>query len=96
MGEAPDIVLPPFTPSVWETDRDMVNLRKHINGQIRAAWNEGIESFIKGEWSNAAEKFQEVLTITNGSDGPSKLLLQEMKNYNWIPPPDWKGYRILS
>lgn len=95
LGEAPDIVLPPFTPGIWDEDRDMVNLRKHITEQIRDIWNNGIESFIEGDWADARDNFQEVLDKTKGNDGPSKLLLQEINKHNCISPPNWQGYRSL-
>lgn len=95
LGEAPDIVIPPFTPGIWDDDIDMVNLRKHITDQIRNTWNEGIDHFIKGEWAEAKTKFQDVLDVTNGDDGPAILLLKVINQHNCISPPNWKGYRAL-
>jgi hypothetical protein len=95
LGEAPDIVLPPFTVDVWENDRDIVRLRRHFTPAMRVVWDKGIDAFIAGDWMMAKEQFILVLTMTEQKDGPSKLLLSKIESYNCIAPPDWSGHRCL-
>ena len=71
LGEAPDIVLPPFTVDVWENDRDIVRLRRHFTPAMRVVWDKGIDAFIAGDWMMAREQFNLVLTMTEQKDGSS-------------------------
>lgn len=95
LGEAPEIVLAPFTLGIWDEDVDMVSLRNHMTGKIRSIWDCGMEAFIAGDWKLAKEKFQEVLEMTNGEDGPSKNLLEVINKHDSTPPPNWQGFRSL-
>lgn len=95
LGDAPDIVLPPFTVDIWENDRDIVRLRQHFTPAMRSIWDKGIEAFIAGEWIFASDQFNLVLAMTEQKDGPSKFLLAKIASYNSIAPPDWSGHRCL-
>lgn len=95
LGEAPEIILPPFHPTVWDDDMDMVNLRIHFGTEIRSAWDKGIKSFVGGDWSTATNQFREVLNLTDGRDGPSKHLLSRMESHAYKVPVDWKGFTPL-
>eukprot|EP00957_Ditylum_brightwellii_P128374 9791007-Ditylum_brightwellii.AAC.1 len=89
MGEAPDIILDDFSVKVWETDEDMVSLRMHLGEECRAVWSHGMDAFIAGDWSTAVVKFNEVLEITNGMDGPSKHILGVMEDFQFTIPENW-------
>ncbi|MHC5080959.1 MAG: adenylate/guanylate cyclase domain-containing protein, partial [Planctomycetota bacterium] len=56
----------------------------------KAAFEEGLELWEKGEFSGAAGKLQELLN--RGPDGPATVFLQLAKQYEAEgPPPDWDG-----
>lgn len=95
MGEAPEIILQPFNPNLWDEDMDMVNLRLHLRPRIRQRWETGIEAFVGGDWDTAAIQFREILRATNGKDGPSQHLLKKMEMYSFKVPVDWEGFRHL-
>ena len=95
IGEAPDIVLQPFHPNLWDEDMDMVNLRLHFRRRARLSWERGIQAFIAGDWDTAALRFKEILKTTNGKDGPSQHLLKKMEMYSFKVPVGWQGFRHL-
>ena len=95
LGDAPEIELPTFALSLWDDDLDMVNLRMHFRKEMREAWNKGIIAFVAGDWSKATNQFKEVLTLTDGKDGPSKYLLSRMESHAYKVPVDWKGFTVL-
>lgn len=53
----------------------------------------GIEAYIQGNWPKATKSFELTLELTNGSDGPSKFLLEQIKHDGPEAPSDWPGYR---
>jgi len=97
LGEAPEIILDEFTVNIWETDEDLVAMRSHINDLIRNSFAGGMQYFIEGDWKMATAKFNHVLNITNGRDGPSINILRHINDdYGGECPADWKGYRDMS
>ena len=96
IGDAPEIILPPFSVDIWDNDVDLVRLRSHFTDEMRAIWEHAMNSFIKGDWIDSREKIQLVLKKTDGQDGPAKLLLQKITDFNGIPPKGWKGFRPLT
>ena len=95
MEEAPDIILRPFDVSVWEEDGDIADIREHFTDEIRNHWDIGIEAFVDGNWAKAHEELNQVLVLTENEDGPSLQLIERMKETDFKPPSDWKGYRKL-
>lgn len=97
LGEAPEIILEDFDVSIWETDEDLVAMRSHMNELIRSAFGGGMQYFIDGDWKMAIAKFNHVLNITAGRDGPSINILRHINDdYGGECPADWKGYRDMS
>lgn len=91
-GDPPNIILPTFTAQIWEEDHDMVQLRDHFTPDMRCLWDCGFDAFVSGDWKLASEKFQDVLHMSSGKDGPSKHLLNIIKDNSFEPPKYWKGY----
>ena len=97
LGDAPEIILPPYTVGIWTTDEDLVAMRTHMSTEILDTWDGGMHAFIEGDWKKATEMFQNVLNITAGKDGPSKNILRHMEeDYGGKVPMDWRGYRDMS
>lgn len=97
LGDAPEIILPPYTTGIWNTDEDLIAMRTHMRDEILETWDNGMNAFIKGDWENAREEFNRVLEITSGKDGPSQNILRHMdEDYGGNVPMDWKGYRDMS
>jgi len=64
--------------------------------QFSKTFHEGIDAFIKGDWTTATQKL-EGATDFCPKDVPTKLLLKEMKkrsvdSHKPTAPLDWKGY----
>mmetsp|Transcript_25011 Transcript_25011/g.54525 ORF Transcript_25011/g.54525 Transcript_25011/m.54525 type:complete len:934 (+) Transcript_25011:232-3033(+) len=96
LGEAPDIVLKPVTSDIWDQDKDMVMLRSNFSEEQRVIWNKGMETFIIGDWSQAADNFRRVLDMSSGTDGPAKKLLQRIESAGGVAPDNWAGYWSLA
>jgi class 3 adenylate cyclase len=92
---APTINLPPYTPDIWESDDDLLELRHKTTGaEFRKKWPQGVSDYLQGNWVEAAQCFRRTLELTNNQDGPSKFLLKVMSETNFEAPEDWPGYRI--
>lgn len=89
----PTVSLPPYTQQVWTEDSDVVELRHKINEAFRATWENGIIAYIKGDWAAAKEIFTDTLKQSKNKDGPSKFLLDVMKEHDFVAGKDWPGYR---
>ncbi len=91
--EAPVIIVPGYTQNVWTDDADIVELRYQINDSFRALWENGIASYVKGDWQKARDIFHETMRLSKGKDGPSKFLMEIIDHHGGTAPHDWPGYR---
>ena len=93
---APDIKVAKYKQSVWEKDGELVQLRHMVytNPEFRPMWDTGIAAYIAGDWPTAEHIFNDTLTMSGGKCGPSKFLLNEIKENGGIAPNDWPGYRL--
>jgi len=97
MGDAPEIILEPYSVATWESDEDLIIMRTHMDDNIRSTFATGMKLFIDGDWEGAMAKFSRTLEITNGRDGPSKNIMNHIvHDYGGTCPTDWKGYRDMS
>jgi len=55
----------------------------------------GFNAYLNGNWQLAAKKFEECLSFYD-SDGPTKTLLNFIKENNFKAPQNWKGFRALT
>lgn len=92
--EAPTIVVEPYTQDVWMTDADLVELRHNISDSFRALWENGIASYIKGDWQKARDIFHETAKLSKNKDGPTKHLMEVIDEHGGSAPHDWPGYRM--
>jgi hypothetical protein len=93
--KTPDIRIPLFHVGLWESDEDIVLLRAYFSEKCRDMWNQGIHSYLIGDWSKALSYLDQVLLETNGTDGPTIFLKHLITSYNSTTPRDWPGYRVL-
>jgi len=89
----PNVVIPPYKESVWETDADLMKLRHLVNDAFRSLWKEGMAAYIKGDWQKARDIFHETMRSSNAQDGPSKFLIKVIDEHGGTAPHDWQGYR---
>ena len=71
--------------------------RSLARSHFRRALTQGIEKYIAGEWK-VAKKTLEVCVKASphiGGDGPSRAVLDFMKEHNYEAPAAWPGYRVL-
>jgi len=87
-----------YTPNVWETDADLLNLRRHTSEDFDKAFREGMQAYIQGDWQKSRSAFERATAMKAeiGGDGPCKTLLSFMSGHEFICPEDWKGYRPLT
>jgi class 3 adenylate cyclase len=89
----PNVIVPKYTTSVWDTDPDIMRLRHLVNDSFRSLWKEGMSAYIKGDWQKARDIFHETMRSSNDQDGPSKFLIKLLDTHGGTAPHDWQGYR---
>lgn len=89
----PTVVVAPYSKDVWETDIDLIRLRRLVNDAFRTVWKEGMAAYIKGDWQKARDIFHETMRSSNAQDGPSKFLIKVIDEHGGTAPHDWQGYR---
>jgi class 3 adenylate cyclase len=89
----PDVIIPKYTYSIWDTDPDVMRLRHLVNDAFRSLWKEGMAAYIKGDWQKARDIFHETMRSSNDQDGPSKFLIKLLDKHGGTAPHDWQGYR---
>mmetsp|Transcript_18206 Transcript_18206/g.33850 ORF Transcript_18206/g.33850 Transcript_18206/m.33850 type:complete len:952 (+) Transcript_18206:62-2917(+) len=89
-----------YTVEEWNKDQDLQQLRILATAEFNKKFKEGIDTYLLGNWSKAREILEEcdVMMKDNdhGGDGPSRTILNYMKNRAWICPTDWEGFRPLT
>lgn len=92
--KVPKIFMVPYTTSIWDTDKDIVDLRHLVNASFRQQWDKGIHAYIKGDWQKARDIFHETVKLPcGGEDGPSKFLITVIDDNGGTKPPTWQEYR---
>jgi len=87
--------LGPYSPSVWSEDIDLVMLRRRTTGPFMKMWREGMQAFVDGEWPHSLQMFTNTLSLSGGSDGPSKHLIEYIESQGGGRPKGWLGWREL-
>ena len=95
LGDGPDILLPTYSPEIWDNDPELVKLRSQFNDSHRLIWSKTINAFIEGDWSCAIVNANKVLEMTSNQDGPSKRLLAVIAKHNFTVPANWGGFLSL-
>jgi len=76
-------------------DKDLRNMKKTISKNFQHLFSLALEDYLKGNWLEAQVGFVKALAHKNGKDGPTDVILEFMKEYDYNAPKDWPGYRIL-
>jgi adenylate cyclase len=59
--------------------------------ELLATYGEGLAAYRKGSWSDAERLLRRVLTLRQGRDGPSEVLLRRIEQLRSEPPSEWNG-----
>lgn len=54
-------------------------------------YDAGLESYLTGDWSTARTKMEECLKLYP-EDVPTTVILDVMKEHQFVAPPDWQGW----
>ena len=73
--------------------QDLLNTKK--SSYFYLPFKEGLDNYIKGNWTEAKEKFNECLFLDK-NDGPTNTLMRYMKRFNFITDDNWDGVRQLE
>ncbi len=58
-------------------------------------FNSAFKCYVSGNWKKAKAFFIKCILIYE-NDGPVNTLFEFIKGYNFLSPPDWRGYRSLT
>ena len=86
--------------NVWNefvsNDVDFVKIRQRYSQEFIDTYNEAMNKYIEGKWDEAKNLFLKVENILGEKDIPSQNILDYMKEYNYVAPVDWEGYKDES
>jgi hypothetical protein len=52
-----------YSPSMWNTDPDLISMRQHVTDDFLKAFKDGHKAFLLGDWSLAIEKLEQANNI---------------------------------
>ena len=75
-------------------DKDLMFAYESLNIDFRQCFQLGVESYLRGEWKEAAEWLEKALCYKE-EDGPCRTLIAFMEKFQFEKGEDWKGFREL-
>merc|ERR1711871_581761 len=86
---------------ILELDVDLIYLRRHVTAVFYEKHKAATDLYLAGDWPGARILYEEcdkIMAQVEGfpGDGPSRVILNYMKNRDYTAPKDWKGYRPLT
>ena len=78
---------------VFENDKDVSLMFSTVSPQLGKSFKIAFDLFTAGHWDTAKPIF-ESLTKSEQGDGPSKFLLEFMKETGYQKPFNWRGFRL--
>lgn len=81
--------------AMFETDPDIVTMREHLTKEFMNTFRRGFSHYQAGEWYRARDIFLKSQYMLGVEDVPTTVLLNFMDGYDYIAPPEWRGYREL-
>merc|ERR1711871_1508117 len=86
---------------ILELDVDLIFLRRHVTATFYEKHKTATDLYLAGDWPAARTLYEEcdqLMAEVEGfsGDGPSRVILNYMKNRDYTAPKDWKGYRPLT
>ena len=79
---------------LFQTDQDLIEMRSSYPQAFFDVFNEGFKNFLRGDFKRARKMLLQVEFIKKGQDGPTKVLMDFMKETNFETPENWPGYRL--
>ncbi|KAL4454661.1 hypothetical protein ABPG74_021866 [Tetrahymena malaccensis] len=81
----------------FEKDLDLFEMRKEFQKEFYDTWDQALQSYISGRWFECSVYLKQTLNwFRDRQDGPSQALLEFIKQYNYMCPRDWRGFRALT
>jgi class 3 adenylate cyclase len=92
-GKEPELVLPSgpslYSANVW-LQPDMRRVRRRYTPVVMHSYSAGLKKYYAKDWDGARRCFEAV--IERFEDGPSLYFINEMKKYDYVPPPLFQPY----
>lgn len=89
-----------YDASAWTSDPDLTQLRCLATQQFLKTFEKGLTNYLSGHWDVAREQLEKAdkMMASNdiGGDGPSRAILNYMKEHEYVCPPSWQGHRPLT
>ena len=93
----PELVLPTgpalYSENIW-LQADMRKIRRRYTTEIFSTYNKGMQKYYAKDWDEAKLCFESI--IDRFEDGPSRYFLDDMKNHNGVPPPNFKAWGSIK
>ena len=80
---------------LFEFDKVLKIITLNDSREFNLNWKKGFQLYIKGNWKEACEVFNNK-KFQGINDGPTQTLLTFMKNHKYSSPNNWNGYRSLN
>jgi hypothetical protein len=72
-------------------------LQAGVSAKFISTYNLGTKAYLQGDWPSAVELFNKARALELGiTDKPRQLIMDVMREHNFIAPTQWKGYRALD
>ena len=85
---------------VWKefvnNDVDYPKIRERYTPEFIETYNNGMQKYVEGKWDVAKTLLMKAESILGDKDVPSDNILEYMKQFNYIAPSDWEGYKDES
>ena len=78
----------------FATDPAIAQLQADLPSELEPRFSRAMTAYQAGDWSTARTTFESVLEVMP-NDGPTKTLLDFMRQSDFIAPVDWNGVREL-
>ena len=78
----------------FSTNASIAQLQADLPLQFESRFEKGMDAYIGGDWAAARVAFESVLEIMP-NDGPTKTLMEFMRQSDFVKPVEWDGAREL-
>eukprot|EP00397_Hematodinium_sp_SG-2012_P003342 GEMP01003350.1.p1 GENE.GEMP01003350.1~~GEMP01003350.1.p1 ORF type:complete len:1014 (+),score=182.63 GEMP01003350.1:101-3142(+) len=79
-----------------DANQEIAAMRNIYTPEFLKKFNMAYRNYEAGEWAVCKDMFENAQTMLETEDGPSTTLLAYMKEFNYIAPPTWAGFRELA
>lgn len=86
-----------YDDSTWMSDPDLAQLRCLATPQFLKTFDRGLTNYLGGRWQEARADLEMADSMMAlGGDGPSRVLLNYMREREFLCPSTWQGHRPLT